>query len=416
MVICLIIIIHFFNSDLQEFNSNNVPTTPLSIFNGQRFVLQLGFSGIVNKIKILWNYGFSLFKLSRKISSSLKKFSTIYDKQADGITYRTVPEMLQAMGGEEFFQETQVTAENYLIDGLGWNRRMVDELVCSAMKVNYGQNNAIDAFTAFVSLAGVDVGSLWSVVGGNYHIPKKALEASRATLHSAEVSSVTRVENGSNVSYNLEYKDLSVDNTPSVTVKDFDVVIVAHPLNVSKVKFENFPMTIYSDAAKTPYHRTVATFIKGEINGETFGITGNKYPRSFPLDILTTDLENPPVVFNSIGNNIPVTVTDKKAKDFCKPLSEQPTRIWKVFSNRPLTDEEKAKLFRSIDLVVVKDWMAYPQYEPPEQFPSFILDNSGLFYINCIEKAASAMEMSAIGAKNVALLAKDYILSIKKDE
>ena len=56
----------------------------------------------------------------------------------------------------------------------------------------------------------------------------------------------------------------------------------------------------------------------------------------------------------------------------------------------------------------------YPHYDPPEQFPPFVLDNGGLFYINCIEKAASALEMSAIGAKNVALLTKEYILQMKK--
>ncbi len=61
-------------------------------------------------------------------------------------------------------------------------------------------------------------------------------------------------------------------------------------------------------------------------------------------------------------------------------------------------------------LPVPPDWLAYPVYNPPEECPSFVLD-SGMFYINGIEKAASAMEMSAIGGKNVALLARNYLMN-----
>ena len=49
-------------------------------------------------------------------------------------------------------------------------------------------------------------------------------------------------------------------------------------------------------------------------------------------------------------------------------------------------------------------WLAYPEYEPNMELPSFVLHDR-LYYINGIEAAASAMEMSVIGAKNVALLA-----------
>ena len=71
-------------------------------------------------------------------------------------------------------------------------------------------------------------------------------------------------------------------------------------------------------------------------------------------------------------------------------------------------------MFLSIESETVKEWYAYPHYDPPEQFPPFVLDNGGLFYINSIEKAVSALEMSPIGAKNVALLTKEYILQLKR--
>ena len=298
-----------------------------------------------------------------------------------------------------------------MVTGLGWNSRMVDEVVCAGMKTNYGQNNQIDAFTAFVSLAGMEDGSLWSVIGGNYQIPKLALEASGAALHSGKVTTVTKTDTKS---YSLEFVDSDTNNT--TTLSNFDVVIIAHPLNVSSVQFKGFPMSIYTSPAKTPYHRTVATFVKGELNGETFGLTSDAYPHSFPLSVLGIDLENPPVVFSSVSVLVPATASEEEAKTtYLRPLHDQPTRDWKVFSNRLLSDEDKSMLFRKIDSVSVKDWLAYPEYDPPEEFPPFVLDDEGLFYINGIEKAASAMEMSAIGAKNIALLAKEYIVSNKKN-
>ena len=54
------------------------------------------------------------------------------------------------------------------------------------------------------------------------------------------------------------------------------------------------------------------------------------------------------------------------------------------------------------------DWLGFPQHIPPYEAPPFILDD-GVFHINAIEMAASTMEMTAIGAKNAALLARNYL-------
>lgn len=74
-----------------------------------------------------------------------------------------------------------------------------------------------------------------------------------------------------------------------------------------------------------------------------------------------------------------------------------------------MTEEEKDKMFRKREKEVEIDWLAYPQYSPPEEFPAFVLDD-GVFYINGFEKAASAMEVSAVGGMNVALLAQEFLL------
>jgi prenylcysteine oxidase/farnesylcysteine lyase len=58
----------------------------------------------------------------------------------------------------------------------------------------------------------------------------------------------------------------------------------------------------------------------------------------------------------------------------------------------------------SYDYAVRKPWLAYPHYKPPKKCPPIILHDR-LYYLNGIETAASAMEMSAIAGYNAALLA-----------
>jgi len=98
-------------------------------------------------------------------------------------------------------------------------------------------------------------------------------------------------------------------------------------------------------------------------------------------------------------------------RNYQKPVCEEPIRTWMVPAPDPLTDEQKQQMFLEVEDETSVEWLAYPVFEllQPKEFPPFVLDE-GLFYINAIEKAASAMEMSAIGAKNVALLTNNYLL------
>lgn len=382
------------------------PSTPVGIFNGKTFSFQTGTSKIINLVKTLWHYGWSIVRMNFAVKAELKKFKTIYTLQESGKSFASAPDMLKAMGQDGgMYPLTQVTAKAHFINGLGLSERLVEEFIMSAMTVNYGQSvNTIDAFTAYVSLAGVDDGSLWSVVGGNWKIPTKVLEASGATLHVDEVTAVTRIVSGGSDG-KVQYK---ITTEAGGDVPDnFDVVIVANPLNTSKTKFENFPTDPYTAASTTPYHRTVAEFIQGQINTKFFGVSGDD--RNFPTTILTTEMEGAPFPFCSVAVQVPSEIPQDKVKDYTKPITEQPIQIWKVFVPEPMTEEQKEAMFSEIQDRATFDWLAYPEYKPPEEFPPFILDD-GVFYINAIEKAASAMEMSAIGAKNAALLAREYLL------
>lgn len=52
----------------------------------------------------------------------------------------------------------------------------------------------------------------------------------------------------------------------------------------------------------------------------------------------------------------------------------------------------------------VTEWQAYPRYGSSQGLPPVEL-HPNLYYLNGIEWAGSAMEMSSVAAKNIALLA-----------
>lgn len=62
-----------------------------------------------------------------------------------------------------------------------------------------------------------------------------------------------------------------------------------------------------------------------------------------------------------------------------------------------------------MDYVNEIKWKAYPKYNTRERFDNFKLHDN-LYHVNAIEWAASAMEMSAIGGKNIAIQARNDFL------
>lgn len=295
-----------------------------------------------------------------------------------------------------------------MLSELHWNKRLVDELITCAMTNNYGQTCDVNAFVCMVSLAGAQDSSLFSILGGNHQIPERCLSASNATLCPAQVTTIEKLTSYTGrVTYSLTYSPLSDEREGAATTEVYDALILAAPLSSCGIQFKGFSETIYTEQAKQPYHQTVSTVLKGRLNPEFFG--EDRIFRNFPLSIMTMEQEQPKVHINTDSVQIPVDVKEKDAKQFLKPLTEDPSRVWKIFSNDPLTDEDLSQIYTTSDTPVFRAWRAYPNYFPPETFSPFVLDDSKLFYVNCIEYAASAMEMSVIAAKNCALLVDEAL-------
>lgn len=218
--------------------------------------------------------------------------------------------------------------------------------------------------------------------GGNKQIPEALLNASQAKLYYTEVTGIRLLDEGK---YILNLRD-DVNSDPK-----YDAVILATPLtdDTTKMDFEGFPRRLNFPGR---FHQTVCTMVQGEINRDTFKFSD---PSSVIEDIFTT---NRSLFFNSVARNYPVNIDDGT-----KGLPP----VWKVFSNELLTEEELRTLFSNINEKHVIPWKAYPKYDGTEPIGNFTL-HPGLFYINAIEFAASAMEMQVIGARNVALLAANH--------
>ena len=244
-----------------------------------------------------------------------------------------------------------------------------------------------------MSLAGAQSSKLWAVKGGNFQVCKYALEASKAdVLLETEVIEISkRMMKDNTVKYAIVTSNGGTKDLNYI----YDAVVVAVPLEVRSTKVHceacvNWP----SNQDLGRYQRTVATFVKGKINHTAFGFKNEK---EVPSEIFTT--ENPELSFRSIGKNKNV-----QGKD----VESDGNFVYKVFSGHLLTEQELDHLFSHRSKVEVVDWLAYPFYSPPEKFVPFKLDE-GVFYVNAIERMASAMEMGAVGGRNAALLAVKYL-------
>ncbi|XP_064353969.1 prenylcysteine oxidase 1 isoform X2 [Dromaius novaehollandiae] len=340
-------VIHPLNLHMKHFVKElGLPVAPghgslVGIYNGEEFVFEESSWYVINVLKLLWRYGLNPLRMYMWVEDILDKFMRIYRYQTHDYTFSSNERLLHALGGNDFTQMLNQTIDESM-QKAGFSHKFINEVVCPAMRVNYGQGVNINGF----------VGDTVKL----YHVTYNSTSGSSSDM--------------------------------------YDIVIIAAPLNrkMSNITFRNFnpPIPEFSN----PYHQTVATFVHGRLNASFFGYED---PSAFHFgSILTT--ENPKLFINSLGVVSPAENTPSEEK---LPLR---SAVWKVFSREPLTKEQLNLLFSSYDSVKVKKWLAYPHYSPPEKCPPVILHDR-IYYLNGIEWAASAMEMSAIAAKNAALLA-----------
>ncbi|XP_063031445.1 prenylcysteine oxidase 1-like [Melospiza melodia melodia] len=362
------------------------------IYNGQEFVFEESSWSFINLLKLLWHYGLNPLRMSMWVEDILDKFMRIYRYQMHDYAFSSNERLLHALGGDDFARLLNQSIDEAM-QKAGFSQKFINHVVCPAMRVNYGQGVTIPGFVGAVSLAGVQSG-LWSVKGGNKLVCSGLIYSSKAEVIPGTVVSIepkTRHQRGGDV---VKLYEVTYNTSSGLTGDTYDIVVIAAPLGrkMANITFRNFDPPI--PEFPNPYHQTVTTLVHGRLNTSFFGYQD---PQAFPFGaIFTTD--NPKLFINSLGVVSPV---GDAGTGETLPL---PSAVWKVFSNEELSKEQLSLLFSSYDSVKVKPWLAYPQYSAPERFPPIVLHEQ-LYYLNGLERAASAMEMSAIAARNAALLA-----------
>ncbi|CAM9321856.1 unnamed protein product [Lampetra planeri] len=188
------------------------------------------------------------------------------------------------------------------------------------------------------------------------------------------VAPITRVNYGQSVRINgfvgaaTSFYELNYVGDTGSAHSLYDIVVIATPLHQGKsdISFSGFSPPIPSQYPGR-YHQTVSTLVHGLLNMSYLGSTepASEFTVS---DILTTDSKGN--VIDSLSSIDP-----------------------------PLSQEQLRRMFISWDAVSETPWLAYPAYRPPHRrTPPFILHNR-LYYLNAVEWAASAMEMSVISAR-----------------
>ncbi|XP_068030501.1 prenylcysteine oxidase 1-like [Anomalospiza imberbis] len=362
------------------------------VYNGEEFVFEESSWSFINHPKLLWHYGLNPLRMSMWVEDILDKFMRIYRYQMHDYAFSSNERLLHALGGDDFTRLLNQTIDEAM-QKAGFSQKFINQVVCPALRFAYGQGVTINGFVGALSTGWLQSG-LWSVKGGNKLVCSGLISSSKAEVIPGTVVSIeakTRSKHGGDP---VRLYEVTYNTSSGLTGDTYDIVVIAAPLGrkMANIAFRNFdpPIPEFPNA----YHQTVTTLVHGRLNTSFFGYDD---PQAFHFGaIFTTD--NPKLFINSLSVEPPVGDTGTGEK---LPL---PSAVWKVFSNEELTKEQLNLLFSSYDSVKVKPWLAYPQYSPPEKFPPIVLHEQ-LYYLNGLERAASAMEMSAIAARNAALLA-----------
>lgn len=418
---------------------------PLGIHDGVEFLVReaderealLGLSSLVTILRFARRYGLSsLFRLKGMLRHpAAPNFDHLYRELARGRAFDTPEQLLEVMG-PACLSLTRERAASWLCgeqpSGGGLSRQMVDELVSTGMRCNYGGQGCeqMHAFCGLVSVAGGLASRCFAVRGGNEQVPRKLLGEARPQqlrLHST-ARAVRRVDEGSSAlpSWSVEVEQAAAeamkgDGSPApatlpTSIGPFDVVVIAHPLERSCLAIEG-AAGLELPPQESRFRRCVTHLVRGTLRARYFhahsdGGSDGGGSGLLPGEILTSDGCASP--FYSIGVQLPIDVEHSaEAQALIRSALVGGEAVWKLFAPEVLTAEQLESIFATrVGEAEVLDWYAYPQYTVPQKMSPFVLDRHkgrSLLYLNAIEQTASAMEMSAISARNAANLVVQFV-------
>ncbi|KAF4655976.1 Prenylcysteine oxidase-like [Perkinsus olseni] len=339
------------------------------VFRGSTSQRSFRLSGnkILDTFALVRRYGlFNLMKLKRAVARCIEKFTMIYDRQRRGVSYNSPLEMLESLGtaADNLANMLNLSVDDYFIGKCGINNRLVKELV------NAGPSEMLGELEAYSILRSE------SIEGGS----------------------------ASEVRYN------------NTEVRDYHAVIIACPLESNSIEITGSrtarkAVTLF-EAEDHSMCRTVCHYMEGKIRPDI----ANSGPEAANIAAVLTYEPDANLPWTSIGCQIPVDATQEEAKEIKARLSRGDEVVFKIFTERPLTDAEIDVLIErrsgsGVTKAAVHDWKsgAYPLYHLGATLPPFDL-GCGVFATSPMERAASALETVCISGRNAALLVRKFML------
>ncbi|XP_011155741.1 prenylcysteine oxidase-like [Solenopsis invicta] len=355
-----------------------------AIWNGDEFIF-LG-DDLMSKMKLFWRYGLQIFSLKNHVDNIMEDFVKIYDLQDAGHSFDNATALISATN-KDFPKLLRTSTKDYFLR-LGFKKILIDELVQATTVVNYGQEvQNIQSFVGCISVAGAGA-DLWSVKGGNKEVPQHLINRNKNV--NVVPSRVTKIRNLANVSNSSQYEVTYINrgSTDPIT-SNYDIVIIATPLTSDQefqIEFVGFPNSLVFPG---DFQTTYATFVKANLNVTYFDL------QQAMNSILSCNPNKTRI--SSVGKLNPVDGSVKKAP-----------RVWKIFSRESMESSVIHKMFSQVIEKKEIVWKAYPHYSTNLKPNNFKLHDA-LYHVNAMEWIGSAMEMSAIAGRNVAILAyKDF--------
>lgn len=234
-----------------------------ALYDGTKLVFTESPWRIITFIKFLWHYGFQPWFFKNQASGFLQKFQQIYDFQDSGLAFERPHELLRKLG---CFYLTQMSFVQYIQDTFHSYPRFASEIVASASKVNYNQENIqLNAFAGLVSLLPATDSRVFHIKEGNEQLVTGTLTAAGATVHlNSPVTSVSATSTG-------QFEVAVVGQAPKI----YDAVIIAAPLGDSGIKISGVTLPIIP---RRDYQTTVVTIVKGAVRPTFFGLPPGHMP------------------------------------------------------------------------------------------------------------------------------------------
>lgn len=395
------------------------------IWDGDKFVYESASSSSWwwDVAKLLFKYRMSVYNAQKLTKGTVSTFLKLYD--APYFPFRSLSTRAFEL---DLARITGVTGKQFLADN-GISDAFADDIVQAATRVNYASNlDSIHGLDTMVSMAPEGAKA---VVGGNWRIFDKLVEASGATV--ALNTSVSSIALGTKPGatypkYLLSTKSGAGEASAGVA---FDNVIIATPYQFSGISAPEDVLQTTID--EVPYVKLHVTLFASpfQIDPEFLGLKpGSKVPTT----VLTTyaDDANGTSGLEGVGKTGFFSISTLRSIN--NPATGKDEYLYKIFSPMEVTPEYLSSVLgvkvpegftgatavvegETTEVVEPVSWYyphvfhSYPKALPRVTFQDPILGN-GVYYTSGMEGFISTMETNALMGKNVARLIIDDALGL----